>query len=157
MKKPARKPEKLMLRVVKGGFQPADNYTVERLRARGFHSGDLVAAVITKPRNPKFHRFTHAFGNLLAESLDQFTGMDAHDVLKRLQIEGNIACDEIGIIFPGIGPCTYRIPRSLSFASMDESEFRETFRRFCQYVVATYWPSMSPEQIEEMAEMISND
>ena len=157
MKKPARKPEKLMLRVVKGGFQPADNYTVERLRARGFHIGDLVAATLSKPRNPRFHRFAHVFGEILADNIDAFTGMGAHDVLKRLQIEGNIACDEMAIIFPGIGPCVYRVPRSLSFASMDETEFREVFRQFGRYIVATYWKGMEPEQIEEMAEMMIND
>ena len=155
--KPKRKPEKLMLRVVKGGLQPADNYTVERLRARGFKVGDLVASVLTKPRNPKFHRLVHAFGKVITENLEPFTGMDAHSVLKRLQVEGNIGCDEIGIVFPGVGPCTYRIPQSLSFESMDEGRFKEVFSQFCQYVIREYWPGMTEEQIEQMATLISNE
>ena len=153
--KQKRKPEKSMLRVIKGGFAPADNYTAERLRGK-LKVGDIVAATISKPRNPKFHRLVHAFGQLLVENLDAFEGMDSHQCLKRLQIEGNIACDEIAIIFPGIGPCTYRVPRSLSFASMDEIEFGEVFQQFTRYVVKQYWPTMTPEGIEAMAEMMSN-
>lgn len=31
-----------MLRVIKGGFAPADNYTADALRARGYRIGDIV-------------------------------------------------------------------------------------------------------------------
>lgn len=149
-----RKPEKHMLRVIKGGFAPADGYTIRRLREKGYHIGDVLAAVLTKPRNPRFHRLVHAFGRLVAENIEAFEGLDAHTVLKRLQIEGDIACDEMALNFPGIGPCTYRVPRSLSFASMEEGEFRETYRAFTRYVSKRYWPELSPEQIEQMAELM---
>ena len=149
------KPEKLMLRVCKGGFQPADNFTTERLREKGFKVGDIVAEELTKPRNPQFHRLVHAFGRLLSENLDAFEGVDAHTCLKRIQLEGNIACDEIAIVFPGVGPCTYRIPQSLSFSSMDESRFSEVFGQMTQYVVKQYWPTLTQEQIEEMADLMS--
>ena len=142
-----------MMRIVKGGFQPADNFTAERLRAKGYSIGDIVAAEITKPRNPRFHRLAHVFGQLLADNLDAFEGVAAHDVLKRLQIEGNIACETVALIFPGVGPCEYRIPMSLSFAQMDEGQFREVFDQFARYVVKTYWQSMTPEGIEKMADM----
>ncbi len=66
----------------------------------------------------------HALGSLIAENIEAFPGQDAHGVLKRLQIEGNIGCDEIAVIFPGIGPCSYRIPQSLAFESMDEGRGR---------------------------------
>lgn len=44
------------------------------------------------------------------------------------------------------------VPRSLSYDSMDEIEFKEVIKTICKYMAAHYWPSMSPEQIEEMAE-----
>ncbi|GAB2494183.1 hypothetical protein [Arenimonas alkanexedens] len=147
----SRKPERLLLSIVKGGLQPADGYTASRLRARGYRVGDQVLAVLTKPRNPKFHRLVHQFGQLLVENIDAFENLDGHRVLKRLQIEGGIACDEIPLVMPGIGPCSYKVPRSLSFESMDEGEFNETFRDFSRYVSKTYWPGMKPEQIEQMA------
>jgi hypothetical protein len=146
-----RKPERLLLRVAKGALEPADGYTASRLRARGFRLGDEVLAVLTKPRNPKFHRLVHQFGQVLVENIEAFENLDGHRVLKRLQIEGGIACDEIPLVSPGLGPVAYKVPRSLSFESMDESEFHETFREFSRYVSKTYWPGMKPEQIEQMA------
>jgi len=151
-----KRPERHALRVIKGGFAPADIGTATRLREKGLHVGDLIFAQFKKPRNPSFHRLVHAFGEILVQNIEAFENMNSHSVLKRLQIEGNIGCDEMAVLFPGIGPCTYRIPRSLSFESMDESEFSEVFKGFCRYVSKTYWPSMDPEAIEEMAAMWGN-
>jgi hypothetical protein len=95
----------------------------------------------------------HKLGGLLAHNLDAFTGLTGHNVLKRLQIEADVGCDEIGLNFPGIGPCTYRIPRSLSYESMKEEEFRAVIAGMCAYVSRTYWQSCSAEKIEAMAEL----
>lgn len=149
----ARKP-RFPLRVVKGGYTPADSSAALGLRSIGHRVGDLVFCEFSKPRNPKFNRLVHKFGDLLSQNLDTFDGLDAHQVLKRLQLEGDIGCDKIGLIFPDVGPCEYRIPRSLSFESMDEGEFYSIYRQFSQYVHTKYWQEMSPEQIERMAEMM---
>lgn len=140
------------LRVVKGGWQPADTSTASALR--GKHSvGDLVFAEFVKPRNPGFHRLAHQLGGMLAENLDAFEGKDAHAVLKRLQIEGDIACEHIALVFPGVGPVEYRQARSLSYESMDETEFRAVVEAMCRHVSKQYWPSCTPEQIEAMAQV----
>jgi hypothetical protein len=47
---------------------------------------------------------------------------------------------------------TVRVPRSLSFDSLDEIEFKEAVKIICRYMATTYWPTMTPEQIEDMAE-----
>lgn len=146
-----RKP-KTLFRVGKGALVPHDAYTVAQLRAKGYHIGDVLAAQLSKARNPRFHRLAHALGELIAANLEPFAGIDAHDVLKRLQIEGNVGCDEVALNFPGVGPCTYRVPRSLSFESMDEGEFKAVIATMCSYVSKTYWPSLSPEKIEAMAD-----
>lgn len=146
-----RRPERFALRVRKGGFDVADTITLARLRSRSYSIGDLVFAEFRKPRNPKFHNFAHAFGLLCAENLDAFEGMDAHTVLKRLQVESGVGCDELAIKAPGLGMLMHRIPRSLSFESMDEGEFHEVMRGLCRHVAATYWPGCTPEQIEQMA------
>lgn len=154
--KPKRKPEKLMMRVVKGGLQPADGYTVERLRSKGFHVGDLVACTFHKTREYWQHKKAHVLGKLVAENLDGFAGMHAHDVLKRLQVESGVGCEEIGVIFPGIGPCQYRIPLSLSYDNMDQAEFDEVYSGFCQHIIGKYWPDMTEEQIEIMGKLMSH-
>ena len=138
------------LRVIKGGYAPADATSAVALRAK-HRVGDLVFAQFTKPRNPGFHRLAHQLGSLLAENIDAFSGLDSHAVLKRLQIEAGVGCDEIALNFPGVGPCSYRVPRSLSYESMDEDEFHALIEAMCAYVAKTYWPSMDAARIEAMA------
>lgn len=144
--------EKIYLRVVRGALAPADNYAMAKLRERGFKVGDLLKADLTKPNNPKFHRLMHHIGQLCAANLDEFQGMDAHRILKRLQIEGNIACEELGVKIPGFGMVIQRIPKSLSFESMDDGERHEVARAMCRHISEQYWPGCSPETIEQMAE-----
>lgn len=145
------KPEKHLLRVIKGGLVPADNYTAARMREKGYHIGDLLTATLTKPRNPKFHRLAHQLGVLIEKNIESFSGMDPHKVLKRLQIEGNVACDEVGIFVPGMGMMLQRIPQSLSFANLEEGAFKVVMRGLSRHVAATYWKDLKPEQIEDMA------
>ncbi len=144
----AKKP-KTLWRVAKGALTPADSYTLRLMRERGFRVGDLLAAVITKPRSPLFHSAAHQMAILLADNTDAFQGVEPHTVLKRLQIEGNIGCDEIPMIIPNIGPCNYRIPRSLSFESMDEGEFRNVMEQLVAYVAAKYWPDFSMDLLKK--------
>jgi hypothetical protein len=146
-----RKP-RYALRVIRGGYAPADSSSASALRVM-HRVGDLLFAEFMKPRNPGFHRLAHQLGGMLAENLEAFHGIGSHEVLKRLQIEANVGCDEIALNFPGIGPCSYRIPRSLSFESMDEGEFKEAISGMCSYVSRTYWPSVSAEKIEAMADV----
>lgn len=96
--------ERFALRVVKGGFAPADSTTSSRLRMRAYRTGDLVFAEFRKPRNPGFHRLAHQLGLLCAENLDAFTGMDPHAVLKRLQLESGVGCDEMMVSARSIWP-----------------------------------------------------
>lgn len=142
-----------MLRVIKGGLEPADMRSRAVLRERGYKVGDVVAGELKKPRSPGFHRLAHQLGAMVAANIEAFHGLPAHGVLKRLQIEGNIACDEVALIFPGVGPCTYRVPRSISFESMAEDEFRPMIAAMCDHVSKLYWPTMEPDQIERMANL----
>ena len=144
---------RIALRVQKGSLAPADSWAESALRTRHYRVGDLVFAEITKPRNPGFHRLAHSLGGLLAENLDAFTGLAPHAVLKRLQIEANVGCDEIALNFPGVGPCSYRVPRSLSYESLDEDAFHEVISAMCAYVAAKYWPTLDANRIERMAEI----
>src|SRR4030067_506831 len=152
-----REPEKLMLRIEKGAFLPADGYTASRLRERGYHTGELVGAIVAKLRNPRFNRLVHRIGQLCAANLGAFSGMDAHQVIKRVQLESGIACDETAIRVPGLGMVMHRTPRSLSFESMDDGEFHDAARGLCRWIAAEYWPTLSAEQVQEMAESFVGD
>ena len=138
------------LRVIKGGYAPADASTASALRG-GHKVGDLVFAEFSKPRSPGFHRLAHQLGSMLSENLDAFEGVDSHMVLKRLQIEADVGCDHMALNFPGVGPVTYRQARSLSYESMDESEFRAVIGAICRHTSKTYWPDCSADEVERMA------
>jgi hypothetical protein len=151
------KPERLLLEVAKGALVPGDVYTASRLRARGYRVGDVLLADLRKPRSPGFHRLAHRLGELVAENVEEFAGLNAHQALKRLQVEGNIECDELPVFLSLLGQkikVNQRIPRSLSFASMDEGRFRETVQAFCRFIAAEYWPSLTPEAIEAMVDVM---
>ena len=149
-KRPVKK-EKVFLRVIKGGLVPADSFASSQLRKKKFKEGDVVGAVITKLRNPKFNRLVHRIGQLCAQNIEAFTGIDAHVVIKRLQIEGRIACDEIGVLVPGYGMLIQFIPRSMSFESMDEAEYHDAAKQICRLIAERYWKGLEPDQIEQMA------
>lgn len=147
-----RRPERIPLRVSKGALIPADSMAAARLRAKGYAMNDIVFAEIKKPRNPGFHRLAHRIGTLVAENIDVFSGMTAHNVLKRLQWEGNIACEEVVVQDADGEIRMIRWPLSMSFESMDQGEFKEVVAAFCRHIAETYWPDLDPEQIEEMAD-----
>lgn len=144
--------DKIYLRIEKGALVPVDSYAAQQLRSRNYKVGDVIKADLTKLRNPKFNRMVHRIGQLVVANIESFAGLDAHQAVKRLQIEGRIACDEIGINVQGFGMVIQFIPRSLSFESMDEAEFNEAARGICRTIADRYWTALSPEAIEEMAQ-----
>ena len=147
----AHKREPVYLRVIHGGLVPADGYAQTQLRNKKFKIGDVVKCDVRKLRNPKFNRLVHRIGQLVAANIEAFSGLDAHTCIKRLQIEGRIACDEIGIMVQGYGMVIQFIPRSMSFDSMDQAEYHDCAKRICRLIAERYWQGLDPEQIEEMA------
>ena len=148
-----RRPELIALRVGKGCLTPADGLAASRLRARHYAMGDVVFASIRKPRSPGYHRLAHQLAALLRDNVDEFGEMDAHKVLKRLQLESGIGCEEVAFRL-GDQLVIQRIPLSLSFESMDESGFRAWFAGICRHIAATYWPECGEDEIAHMAELM---
>lgn len=146
------KRERIYFRVQKGALVPADSYAASKLRERGYAMNDLLAAELVKPRNPKFNRLVHRIGQLVVANIEAFAGMEAHSAIKRLQIEGKVACEEIGIMVANYGMVIQLIPRSLSFESMDEGEYLIAARGICRTIAERYWPELDEDQIAEMAE-----
>lgn len=149
--------KKLPFRVRKGALIPANSFAETAMREMKLSLGDIVFCEITKPRNPRFNNLVHRFGELIANNIESFSGMDPHLVLKRLQVEGDIACTHIWINIPQFGMVEQRLPESLSFASMDETRFSEVFKQFCRFVADKYWPTLSDEQIAQMAEVMADE
>ena len=148
-----RRPERLAFRVTATGLEIADTFSAARFKAKGLHAGDLVFAEIRKPRNPGYHRLAHALGQIVADNIDDFDGMSAHDTIKRLQLEAGVGCESIAYKVNGMS-IVQSIPLSLSFESMDETEFRAVFMGICRHLAKVYWPSATADEIAAMAEVM---
>lgn len=150
--KPARPRRSVLMRVMKGAIVPADAYALEALRKRRYSLGQLVSAELKAARNPQFFRKVHALATCVIENIEDFghysAHADEHEVLKRLQIEADLACDHIRID----GGFVCRIPRSLSFESMEEPEFADFYTKLCSYLAVKYWPDLDEAAIERMAQ-----
>lgn len=145
---------RIYFRVAKGSLVPADEFARDQLRSRGYRINELVAAEIIKQRNPRFNRLVHGLGKLVVENVDGFEGIDPHKAIKRLQIEGRVACEEIGVLVHGYGIVIQLIPRSISYESMDEGEYQEAARGISRTIAERYWPQCTPDEIERMAELM---
>lgn len=128
---------------------PADPRTAEIMR--GYRQGETRGGKLTCPRNVGFHRLMHRIGKLAANNLDSFHDMDAHDALKRLQLESGVECDEVAVRIDG-EDMIYKIPRSLSFDSMDDDTFKKVSRAMCQHLVDEYEFGSDVEEIHRMAQ-----
>jgi len=149
--------KRIFFRFSNNGLLPADSWAASQLSEKRFQNGDIVSAQLWKLNNPAFHRLIHRIGQLCASNIEAFEGMDAHRVIKRIQLEGNIACEEIIGTLPKVGAVTWRIPRSIAFDSMDDGERHELASSLCRHIAKQYWPTLNAEQIEEMAESFVND
>ena len=58
----------------------------------------------------------------------------------------------VGSMLPAKALVTVRVPRSISFATLDEGEYRDCARQICQYLSLEYWPGCTADEIEAMAE-----
>lgn len=102
-----RSPERITMEVVKGGLKPVDDLSVQRLREKGLRVGEPVLITLKQPRNIRFHRLAHVFGQMVADNIEAFEGMSCHHALKRLQIESGVGCEEIAVVLGGL-PALYR-------------------------------------------------
>lgn len=156
-----------------------DSWASQRvMRERKFRTGDQVRATLALPRNAKFFRLVHQLGTLVRQNIPGFEHLNSHEVIKRLQKESGICCHleriDAGPVVEAfirasevtLGPVATRMlkavlpeiktidvlsPESIAYDCMDESEFRALWDGICAYLVAAYWPSMSVEQITNMA------
>lgn len=153
------------------------------MRERGYRVGDDLRAALSKPRILGQHRKAHLLGALVVAQVDGFEGMDSHAALKRLQRESGICCEAqeidaspviaailaaaesllgaaaarmLGAVLPEIRTITVSVPQSLAFDRMDESEFQSLYSGLCRHVADKYWQGLSPEKIDEMAELMEH-
>lgn len=147
-KRQKRRRPPIFLRVVRGGFEPANAQEAERLRAKHFKIGDVVRAEITKARNPRFHRLVLG---LLAKVVDNQEALQTTEQLL------TIVKIRLGYCTPYVDASTlktYYVPDSIAFENMGEDDFRDFWARLCELVRREWFPNMSDAEMMELAEMM---
>lgn len=134
-----------------GAFVPKSDADQHFLRERGYRTGDMVRAVLTKPRNERFNRLVHGMGYLIVENIEGYEGLRSHDAIKKLQIEAQIHCDVESMTFEGMVLKRF-IPRSISYDSMDEHTFQKFWEDCCRYLIQKHWHNLDEDQLTEMIE-----
>lgn len=150
----ASKGERMLFRYRPGGLVPFDDMTVERFKQKGYVHGDILSMTASKARNPDNHSRIHQLGALVASNVDDFHGMDAHAVIKRLQYEADVGCDHMMVKLKNFGLVEVRIPRSLAFSEMEDGEFNEMWARISNHISKEYWPDLDVTQIGDMAKLM---
>lgn len=142
--------------VKEGVFLPASDLERARLRKMRLATGTVVEIRFNQVRNSRQWVRAHKLGQLVVENIEGFEGMDAHGALKRLQGAAGAACDEYPVVDPKTGEITstVRVPRTLAFGEMEETEFQEVLAKICQYLIDTYWQGLEQYQIEDMSGLV---
>lgn len=148
------------LRVIPGGFVPATDTDAQALRALGLRTNMTVCADLDWIRAPHDLRRIHRLGQILVDQVPDFSHLDAHEAIKRLQAASGAGCKVIGMPALALAqltgiPCqgdpgavvTVNEPYSLSPSSMSGAQFARLLDQLCKYVALHIWPELTDEEI----------
>ena len=144
---------KVYMKVERGAFVPADATQYQMLKDMTIKVGDVVKVDVELIRNKKFNNLVHKIGDMVSKNIPQFSGLDAHTVIKRIQLEGCIECDIIALQLDGFGIVEHRVPRSIAFDKMSEVRYKKASEAICEHIRLKYWQSCTDAEIEQMAEL----
>ncbi len=121
------------------GLQPIDE--VGEAAMRKLHLNDVVNVEIKRSRNQAFHRKFFAMLQIILQNQDHYKSMDdLLDVCKLRTGHCRTVQTRRGEV---------RIPRSISFATMDDTEFADFYDRACAWVVTEVIPGLERQALEE--------
>lgn len=110
----------VMLHKRLNGLFPCDDASAEVVRALG--QGEIIRATVRKPRNVKFHRKFFALLQLVNDATDKWPNVE------QLLVELKFRLGHVDTVQLSTGELV-RLPRSISFAKMDDTEFAQFFDR----------------------------
>ena len=107
--------------------------------------GDIVDIEYVRPRSQKFHRLLWALLKLVADNQEKY-GMD--EILDVVKI--GVGHTRV-IAMPG--DFVFRVPKSISFASMDDDEFAAFFRSAVDFIISDLIPFDSEALLREVYDL----
>lgn len=138
---------KLLLKRTLGGFQPADEMSLET--AKRFKVGETYRGEIVKPRSRKTLGRYWVLCQMILDNTEMFRSKEqVSDYLKiRTGHSISIVAKKTGEIF--------HIANSIDFDTLDEAEFAELWQRVCDVVIEDILPGITQAEIEyEMQKLV---
>lgn len=106
----------------------------------GLKHGECVTASIRRPRNPKHH--AKLFALLQAVFIHQKTFATVQDLLGALKMA--VGLFDTGKTIDGI---PYSVPRSISFASMCQTEFEAVYDKMVDVILTRILPGVGKQEL----------
>jgi hypothetical protein len=144
-----------------GALVPANAVDQRLLRDRKFRVGREIRGELKQPREEWQHRLIHKIGHLMVDNVEGWAQLDAHDAVKRLQLDVNVCCETVemdatrviaavldaceallgagarkvlAVVLPEIRTIPVRRAESLSFDEMEQARFQELFDGLTEYI-----------------------
>lgn len=132
----------ILLQKRMGALVPADEAAEDALRGVALNS--VIKAKISVPRNIFFHRKFFAMLNIVMKNQDRYPTLDV------LLSVCKLATGHAEVIRTKHGDVA--IPRSISFAKMDELEFSSFYDRAVQWVLREVIPGLQRKELDREVE-----
>jgi hypothetical protein len=125
----------------------ADSLSAEALDS--IKKGETVTASIRRPRNIKHHRKLWALLTVVFEAQSQFA--TTQDLLGALKIA-------TGLFETGqtVDKMPYIVPKSISFASMAQTEFEQWYERALEIILTRILPGINRDELTDRVNDIIN-
>lgn len=130
---------KLLLRKTIGGFQPADDMSVET--AKRFKVGETYRGEIVKPRSRKTLGRYWVLCQMILDNTELFKSKEqVSDYIKiRTGHSTSIVAQKTGEIF--------HVANSIDFDTLDETQFQEFWSRACDVVAQDILPGITESEL----------
>ena len=124
-------------------LHPVGDDSEKFLRRLG--QGELVLVDARKPRNSAHHRKFFAMLNLVLQTQDHYNSMDVLLGVCKLAIDHAdvVETKSMGIL---------KLPKSISFAALSQSEFEDIYDRSCNWVCTEVIPGLQRFDLDERVE-----
>ncbi|MCF4166372.1 DUF1367 family protein [Zavarzinia compransoris] len=130
-----------------GALRPADEDAEAIMRAIAM--GECVEITVQRKRNPRHHRKLFALLGIVVENTDG-RWPNSTALLEDLKMAIGLFEKRVSIKGP-----VYYVPKSISFASMDQAEFSKVYSQMVDVIVARILPGVDRADLErEVMQMI---
>ena len=145
----------LVLRKLRYAFVPADQVSSDIMEDMGMNAE--FKAVLTKPRNIKYHRKFFALVNYAFDNwempVSQYKGIPIKKNRERFRNDLTIMA---GFGYPVVnikGEVRYKA-KSISFAKMDETEFEKLYSRFVDVILHKVLTNYKKHDLEHVVQQV---